>query len=189
MDDLLSRPWPWYAAGPLIGLMVPVLLFIGNRQFGVGSNLRHICAALAPRQTEFFRYDWRSMGGWNLAFAAGIVVGGAISAQWLGSDTQTGLSFATRSDLTDLGIRSFAGLVPAELFSWESLKTVPGFVCIVIGGLFVGFGSAWAGGCTSGHAITGLADFQKASLIAVAAFFVGGLITTWVVFPYLFARG
>jgi len=188
MIDFLSRPWPWYVTGPLIGLIVPMLLVAGNRQFGMSSSLRHICAAIAPGECDFFRYDWRRIGGWNLAFALGVLIGGWIAAQWLGNDAPIAISPATRTDLAGLGIREFAGLVPTDLFSWASLRTVRGLVSIVVGGLLIGFGTAWAGGCTSGHAIAGLADFQRASLIAVIGFFAGGLITTWLILPQLLGR-
>src|SRR2546426_11205281 len=78
MIAFLSQPWPWYVAGPLIGLFVPALLILGNRQFGFSSNLRHLCAALAPGEVAFFKYDWKQSGVWNLAFLAGTVVGGFI---------------------------------------------------------------------------------------------------------------
>ncbi len=57
MIELISGPWPWYVAGPLIGLTVPLLLWAGG-EFGVSENLRHICAAVLPTRNDFFRYDW-----------------------------------------------------------------------------------------------------------------------------------
>jgi hypothetical protein len=77
------------------------------------------------------------------------------------------------------------GLAPRELFHWGALGTAEGFVLLVLGGFAVGFGTAYAGGCTSGHAITGLADRQPASLVAVLGFFAGGLLATWVILPAL----
>src|SRR3712207_3411808 len=79
MPPLLSHPWPWWAAGPLLGLFAPLLLWLGNRLFGVSSNLRHLCAAIAPRGLAYLTYDWRREGSWNLAFVAGIVLGGALA--------------------------------------------------------------------------------------------------------------
>lgn len=185
MMELLFRPWPWYVAGPLIGLVVPVLLLLDNKQFGISANLRHACAIVAPGRVEFFRYDWRRVGGWNLAFIAGVLLGGFIAAQWLASDVPIAISQATKSDLSALGVRDFSGLVPRDLFNWASLLTVRGVVMLVGGGLLVGFGTAYAGGCTSGHAISGLADLQLPSLIAVLGFFAGGLLTTWLILPIL----
>ena len=181
----LARPWPWYVAGPLIGLFVPALLLVDNRVFGISSNLRHACAIAMPGRVEYFRYDWRSAGGWNLAFAVGIVVGGALAARLLDSGAAIHLSAATATSLGRLGIQDLTGLVPRELFHWSALLTWRGCVMIVGGGFLVGFGTAYAGGCTSGHAISGLADLQLPSLIAVVGFFAGGLITTWLILPQL----
>lgn len=184
MLEWLLRPWPWYVAGPIIGLMVPALLVAGNKQFGISSNLRHVCAALLPRNIAFFRYDWRKSGGWNLAFLAGIVLGGFIGG-WLLAGPSITLASETRADLAALGVRSFAGLVPADVFNWASLFTLRTFVPVVAGGFLVGFGTAYAGGCTSGHAISGLANLQLPSLIATIAFFAGGLIATHLLLPLI----
>ncbi len=185
MTEWLSKPWPWYIAGPLIGLVVPALLLLGNKQFGISANLRHACAIAAPGRVEFFRYDWRRVGGWNLAFIAGVLLGGFIAAHWLADHAPIALSQATKTDLSALGVRDFSGLVPRDLFNWASLLTVRGLVMLVGGGLLVGFGTAYAGGCTSGHAISGLANLQLPSLIAVLGFFAGGLIATWLILPVL----
>lgn len=178
-------PWPWYVAGPLIGLMVPALLLLGNKMFGISSNLRHVCAASLPTRAEFFRYDWRGVGGWNLVFAVGIVVGGAVAGGFLAGDEGAHVGAAARESLAALGVHDVRGLVPHELFNWAALATFRGVVMIVGGGFLVGFGAAYAGGCTSGHAISGLADFQLPSLIAVVGFFAGGLISTWLILPRL----
>ena len=185
MVDFLSQPWPWYVAGPILGLMVPGLLLIGGKQFGVSSNLRHICAAVLPGRVEFFQYDWRRSGTWNLVFAAGIVIGGIVSATILNDGSLVGISAATVADLTALGISDFTGLAPNDLFTWSGLASFGGFISIVIGGFLVGFGTRYAGGCTSGHAISGLSDLQLPSLIAVIGFFAGGLIVTHFVLPLI----
>lgn len=185
MIDLLARPWPWYVAGPLIGLFVPALLLLGGRQFGVSSNLRHLCAACLPRRVDYFDYDWKRSGLWNLTFILGVVVGGFIAAHWLAGQGPAAISEATRGDLAALGVRDFSGLVPADLFSWSTLSGGAGLIAVVVGGFLVGFGTRYAGGCTSGHAITGLADLQLPSLIAVVGFFAGGLITTYLILPLI----
>jgi uncharacterized membrane protein YedE/YeeE len=185
MPDFLIRPWPWYIGGPIIGLMVPALLLLGNKSFGFSSNLRHICAACFPSTSAFLRYDWKRTGGWNLAFLAGTLIGGFIGGRLLATGS-VALSATTRAALTALGLHDLSGLVPREVFSWAALATPRGIVMVVVGGFLVGFGTAYAGGCTSGHAISGLADFQKASLVAVIGFFAGGLIATFVLLPLLF---
>ena len=181
----LVDPWPWYVAGPLIGLFVPGLLLAGNRMFGISSNLRHVCAAAIPGSVGFFRYDWRRSGGWNLSFALGILVGGAIAGHFLTSGAPIALAPAARESIAALGVHDFGGIVPRELFQWGVLASWPGLVMIVGGGFLVGFGTAYAGGCTSGHAMSGLADLQLPSLVAVIGFFAGGLISTWIILPRL----
>lgn len=183
MLDFISQPWPWYVAGPLIGLTVPALLLLGGKQFGISANLRSVCAML-PTKVDFFRMDWRSQT-WNLVFVLGIALGGLLAATWLANPDPIALSQATKADLGMLGITEFEGLVPGALFSWSALASVRGFVLIVVGGFLVGFGSRYAGGCTSGHAISGLADLQLPSLIAVIGFFAGGLIVTYLILPIL----
>jgi len=178
---LLQHPWPWYVAGPLIGLFVPALLILDNKSLGISSNLRHLCAALAPR-VSFFRYEWKEAGLWNLIFLAGVVLGGFIGGNLLAAPA-VAISTATHADLARLGIHDFAGLAPRELFTWSSLLSVRGLVLLVVGGFCVGFGTAYAGGCTSGHGIAGLANLERPSLVAVLGFFAGGLVATFILLP------
>jgi len=177
-----SGAWPWYLAGPVAGLFVPALLILDNKVFGISSNLRHLCSAVIPGNIEYFRYDWKRTGFWNLLFVAGILVGGFLASHW-GGEQNVAISEQTRLALTKLGIHDFSGLAPRELFAWSALSTLRGFVSVVLGGFLVGFGTAYAGGCTSGHAISGLADMQLSSLIAVVGFFAGGLIATHFLLP------
>ena len=186
MLDFLSQPWPWYVAGPLIGLVVPALLLLGGKQFGVSSNLRHICAATVPGPVEFFKYDWKKSGAWNLIFIGGTVLGGFIAHTVLYNPDPIAISEATRADLLALGVEDLTGLVPSGVISWSGLGTSTGLVLLIVGGFLVGFGARYAGGCTSGHAISGLADLQLPSLIAVLGFFAGGLLTTHLLLPLLF---
>ncbi|MGA3041680.1 MAG: YeeE/YedE thiosulfate transporter family protein [Bryobacteraceae bacterium] len=184
MLSITSAPWPWYVAGPVIGLFVPALLIVGNRVFGVSSNLRHVCSAVLPGKLDYFRYDWKRIGLWNLLFAAGILAGGFLASHW-GASQNVAISPQTRIDLAKLGIHDFSGLAPREVFTWSALLTLKGFISVVLGGFLVGFGTAYAGGCTSGHAISGLADFQLPSLIAVVGFFAGGLLATYFILPLI----
>lgn len=181
---LVADPWPWYVAGPAIGLFVPALLLVGNALFGVSSSLRHVCAAVIPGKVEYFRYNWRNTGLWNVLFVAGIFLGGFLASHW-GAPHNAAIAEATRLDLAKLGIHDFSGLAPRELFQWPALLTFKGFVLVIGGGFLVGFGTAYAGGCTSGHAISGLADLQLPSLIAVVGFFAGGLLATHFLLPRL----
>lgn len=185
MSQLFTHPLHWSIAGPLIGLVVPALLLLGNKSFGVSSNFRHLCAAVWPDRNEYFSHDWKRLGGWNLAFLSGIFAG-AILAWQLAPPLEVAISPDTAAALHRLGLTDLTGLAPHEVFAWSSLFTLKGFVSVVVGGFLVGFGTAYAGGCTSGHAIAGLADLQPASLVAVCGFFAGGLAGTYFVLPMLF---
>jgi len=178
-------PWPWYLAGTIIGLIVPTLLLIGAKSFGISANLRHLCA-MGGSKLKFFSYDWRREGGWNLMFAIGLMLGGWLATHVLGAPADTvAVSASTTRDLHALGLTDLSGVAPPQLVSWSALSTLPGFLTLVVGGLLVGFGARWSGGCTSGHAVAGLAAGQVPSLLAVVGFFAGGLVMTWIVLPWI----
>ncbi len=187
MIDFLTRPWPWYVAGPLIGLTVPLVYLYAGRKWGVSSTFRDVCAATFPRDLDYFDYSWRGRGTWRLTMAVGLVIGGFLAAAT--GPTDVAISSATHADLAALGLTDFSGLVPAELFSWRALTTLPGFLLVVVGGFLVGFGTRYANGCTSGHAISGLSALRLTSLVAVVGFFVGGLISTHLLLPVILGGG
>lgn len=185
MIQFLSQPWPWYVAGPLIGLTVPVLLLLGNKAFGVSSSLRHICAACVPANIDFFRYDWRKES-WNLWFVGGIAVGGFIGNQLLTNPAALTIAPATQTALQQLGVNDFAsGLLPLDLFGWADMTIGKALIFLVLGGFLVGFGTRYAGGCTSGHAIMGLSNLQWPSLVATCCFMIGGFAMTHLGLPIL----
>ena len=180
--DSIQGPWPWYIGGPLIGLMVPLLLLIGNKQLGVSSSLRHVCAACIPAKVPFFQYDWKKYT-WNLLFVLGIGIGGFFTYLTTPDGYSVDISEETRSELRGIGISDFSGMVPKEIFSWDEIISNTGFIFILLGGFLIGFGTRYANGCTSGHTIMGLSNFKKSSLIATIGFFVGGLIMTHLLLP------
>jgi uncharacterized membrane protein YedE/YeeE len=182
--EWIKAPWPWYVAGPLIGLIVPALLLVGNKSFGVSSSLRHICAACVPLNIPFFKYNWRKEM-WNLYFAGGLLIGGFIALTFLANPDAVVVSQATQEDLMALGVNDLSSLLPRDIFSWSELFTLKGLIFFVIGGFMVGFGTRYAGGCTSGHAIMGLSNLQWPSLIATMAFMAGGFFMTHMILPYI----
>jgi uncharacterized protein len=185
MLNNLLQPWPWYVAGSLIGLTVPALLILGNKAFGISSSLRHICAACLPGNIDFFNYDWRKES-WNLWFVGGIAVGGLIAGTLLKNPEPLVIAPDTVRALQELGVRDFtSGLLPADIFNWGNLFSVTGLLFFVVGGFLVGFGTRWAGGCTSGHAIMGLSNLQWPSLVATVCFMAGGIAMTHVGLPFL----
>ena len=184
MLEVLKHPWPWYVAGPVIGLTVPVLLLLGNKAFGLSSSLRHICAACIPAKIPFFNYDWKKES-WNLFFVGGVVVGAFIAARLFADPNPVVIAEPTATYLASKGITDHAGLMPTEIFAWSNLFTLRGFIFFIGGGFLVGFGTRWAGGCTSGHAIMGLSNLQWPSLVATCCFMGAGVVCTWFILPYL----
>lgn len=185
MIEFLLAPWPWYFSGAMIALIMLALFYFG-KTFGFSSNFRTICAACgAGKNTKFFDFDWKAQQ-WNLLFLVGAVLGGYISANFISDGQALRLSATTIADLSALGIQFDGKLNPMQLFGTESLLSLQGFLTLLGGGLLVGFGSRYAGGCTSGHAITGLSSLQWPSLIAVIGFFIGGLTMTHFIFPLIF---
>lgn len=184
MLAFLQEPWAWYVAGPLIGLTVPLLLILGNKTFGISSSLRHVCAACVPAKIPFFNYDWKKET-WNLVFVLGIFFGGTISVLFLSNPQPIDVNPALVSELKGYGITNFHHLVPQEFMNWKSLLTIRGFLLMVIGGFLVGFGTRYAGGCTSGHAIMGLSNLQLPSLIATICFMIGGFIMANFILPLI----
>jgi len=185
MLELIRQPWPWYISGALIAFVMVLLNFYGKK-FGLSSNLRIICAACgAGKYSDFFIFSWKEQK-WSLLFLTGSIIGGWISFTFLKTDAPLQISEATILDLKTLGIHFDGELNPSQLFNMEYLMTVRGFVLLIGGGFLVGFGTRYANGCTSGHAISGLSNLQLPSLIAVIGFFIGGLITTYFIYPLLF---
>lgn len=184
MLELLSHPWPWWAGGIIAGLTVPALLIVGNRHFGISSNFRHICAAVFPANIRFFQYNWRKES-WNLFFLVGIILGAAIAATWLADPEPVKIAPQLASELDSYGITDRSGLLPSDIFSWESLFTLRGFILLIGGGFLIGFGTRYAGGCTSGHSIMGLSTLQWPSLVATICFMAGGFLTANLLLPFI----
>ena len=185
MLELLKQPWSWYASGTAIAFIMVLLLFFG-KSFGVSLNLSTMCTiAGAGKKVKFFDFDWRTQK-WNLLFLFGSVLGGVLASTILQNEEPLQLSAATIKDLKSLGIAFDGGLNPSQLFGADVITSPKGILILLIGGVLVGFGARYAGGCTSGHAISGLSNMQLPSLVAVIGFFIGGLIMTHLLLPLIF---
>lgn len=182
MLELIQKPWPWYVAGPVIGLMVPALLILGNKSFGISSSLRHICASCIPAGIPFFKYDWKKEI-WNLFFVLGIFIGGAVVVMFFANHTAVQVNPKLVTELAKYRITNFDNLVPVDIMNWQALVTARGLILIVGGGFLVGFGTRYAGGCTSGHSIMGLSTLQLSSLVATICFMLGGIIMANLILP------
>ena len=185
MIEFISQPWAWYVAGPLISLVMFLLIYFG-KSFGMSANLRTMCSiGGAGKFSDFFDFDWKTQS-WNLVFVLGTITGGYIASNFLTSTSEVEISQSIVSELSLLGIdKPGSEFLPSELFSWDALFSLRGVVMLVFGGFLVGFGARYAGGCTSGHAISGLSNLQLPSLIAVIGFFIGGLIMTYLLLPFI----
>lgn len=184
MLEILKQPWPWYVSGPLIGLMIPLLLIIGNKPFGISSSLKHICAVCFPAKIPFFSYDWKKEA-WNLVYVAGVLIGGLLAAMWLSDDNPISVNPKLASELALYGITDYSSPVPEQIFNFNELFSLKGFILIVIGGFLVGFGTRYANGCTSGHSIMGLSNLQFSSLVATICFMTGGFVMANLILPYI----
>ncbi|PKQ46064.1 YeeE/YedE family protein [Confluentibacter flavum] len=184
--NFILNPWPWYVSGPLIALVMALLVYFG-KTFGMSSNLKTMCTMLgANKFSDFFKVDWKEQS-WNLVVVIGAIIGGYIAVNFLSNDAVTNLNPKTISELAALGFNNpGTTLVPNELYDYESIMSGKGLLILIMGGLLVGFGTRYADGCTSGHAITGLSSLQKPSLIAVIGFFIGGLVMTNLILPLIF---
>jgi len=184
--EILRLPWHWSFSGIMIVFVMFLLIYFGKR-FGVSSSFKAICSMAGGKKSiDYFNYDWKSHS-WLLMFVAGSIAGGYIASTFMASPEPVAISQATIQDLQALGVSTPQGneLVPLDLFSFDKLMTLPGFIIFVVGGFLIGFGTRYAGGCTSGHAISGLSNLQLPSLVAVIGFFIGGLIATHLLLPVI----
>lgn len=183
--EWLSQPWPWYISGPLLGLMVPILLLSSNKHFGISSSFRHVCAAAIPKlRASYFKYEWKNEA-WNLVMVLGMIVGAAIAVLVLGGNQMPAISSEARRMFASWGITELSSLQPVQIFSFGALGEPRHLVMLLGGGFLVGFGTRYGGGCTSGHAIMGLSLLSLGSLIATISFFIGGLLVSNLVLPWL----
>lgn len=178
--------WHWSISGFLIGGIMLVLIYFG-KGFGMSSNLRSLCSMTGVgKKIPFFDWDWKSQR-WNLVVVLGGMIGGFVAKNYFSNDTIVQINPVTVEKLKKLHIDApDAKLLPDTLFG-NAVFTEPKMILLLIlGGFLIGFGSRYAGGCTSGHAITGLSALQGQSLKAVIGFFVGGLLMAHFILPLLF---
>lgn len=180
--EIFYKPWPWYVSGPIIGLTVPILLLLGNKKLGISSTLRQLCAACYPTKLPFLNYDWKKES-WNLYFAVGILIGGFLGGAVFANPNPVAINEGMTEYFKSFGITDLSGLMPSQIFNWNALITLKGFIVMIVGGFLVGFGTRYAGGCTSGHGIMGLSALQWPSLLATVSFFVGGILFNHFVLP------
>jgi len=184
--DLINQALPWYVSGPLIAITMLLLILVG-KNFGMSSNLRTICTALGANKTcDFFCFDWKGQS-WNLLIMFGAIIGGFIAFNYMSGGNTPEINQEVVNQLKILGFESAGNsYLPVELFGEDVFSSVKGVFILLFGGILVGFGARYAGGCTSGHAISGLSNLQLPSLISVIGFFIGGLVMIHLIFPLIF---
>lgn len=184
--EFLFQTWPWYISGLIIGLVMLSLNYFG-KSFGMSSNLRTMCTiAGADKYAEFFKFDWKAQR-WNLLVVLGTMIGGFVAVHFMSDPSNVAINPDTIAQLSTMGIDAPDGkLLPNTLFGNEIFQSPKIIFILIVGGILIGFGSRYAGGCTSGHAISGMSNLQIQSLKAVIGFFVGGLIMAHLIMPLIF---
>ena len=184
--NILFQTWPWYVSGFLIAIIMLSLNYFG-KVFGMSSNLRSICSiAGAGKHVSFFNFDWKAQR-WNLFVVLGAMMGGFVAVHYMSDVSNVSINPKTIEQLAHLGIEAPNGkLLPNALFCPDIFQSPKMIAVLIIGGILIGFGSRYAGGCTSGHAIAGMSNLQIQSLKAVVGFFIGGLLMSHFIFPLLF---
>lgn len=184
--EIIFQTWPWHVSGFLIGVIMLCLIYFG-KTFGMSSNLRSLCSMSGlGKRVDFFDFDWKSQR-WNLVVVLGAMLGGFVAVHFMSDPSNVDINPKTIVQLAQLGIEAPNGkLVPDALFGSEIFQSPKSILILLIGGILIGFGTRYAGGCTSGHAISGLSNLQIPSLKAVVGFFVGGLIMAYFIFPLIF---
>ena len=180
-----TGPWPWYIGGLAISSVMLLLMYFG-KGFGISETMRTMCSGLgAGKFASFFDYNWKAQS-WNLVFVLGCIAGGYISTNYLIDNPAVTIHPDLIPELKQYGLtKAGTEYYPTEIYSWENIFTLRTLVFLIGGGFLIGFGARYAGGCTSGHAISGLSNLQPASLVAVISFFIGGLIMTYFFLPSL----
>ena len=184
--EVIFQTWPWYVSGFLIGMIMLCLIYFG-KVFGMSSNLSTLCSMTGiGKQVSFFDFDWKAQR-WNLMVVLGAMLGGFVAVQFMGDISNVDINPKTIAQLAQMGIDAPNGkLLPETLFGNGIFESPKMIFILIIGGVLIGFGTRYAGGCTSGHAISGLSNFQIQSLKAVIGFFIGGLIMSHLVLPLIF---
>ena len=188
IQKAISQPWHWAFSGFMISVVLFIMNYLG-KSFGVSTTFKVMCSAVgAGKKYSFFNINMKDEY-WRIAFAVGTIFGGFLTFLFFQSPEPVAISEETITHLQVWGIHypettaEGRGLIPEDLFNFSNPG---GIILLIVGGFLIGFGSRYAAGCTSGHAITGLAHMQLPSLITVIGFFIGGLLMTWILMPLIF---
>lgn len=183
MNTTEILPLPWYIAGPLLGMVIPILYYIINKPLGVSTSFIQFCSMAVDRKQKWIKMDLKQEK-WRIFFILGLVIAGLIHHLTV-DKYQIAISQGTIDRLAAMNLQQNEGFQPNELWSFHSLTSPFHWILVMISGLLIGFGTRYAGGCTSGHTIMGISNLAPSSLLATLAFFAGGLIASWFIIPFL----
>ena len=167
-------PLHWSISGILIGLCVPLLLLIDNKTFGISSSL-----------SDVWDRNKRRKGRWKFKFLLGVLIGAALTNLWSDPSASLLVSSKVINRLKDWNIDFSQGYYPIGLFNFDNWSAV---LLSLSGGFLVGYGARLANGCTSGHCISGISNLQLSSMIVTLSFFIGAIITSYLIYPMMFTN-
>lgn len=160
--------WSPYLVGALIGVLSWLTFYVSSKPLGASTAYARVAGlmagAIAPRHTTSLKYFRENKPGvdWEVVLVVGVVVG-AFAAAWTGGEI-------TGRWLPPFWVEAFGGSI--------AFRLLVGF----IGGAVMAFGARLAGGCTSGHGISGALQMAVGSWISLVCFFIGGVATAFLLF-------
>lgn len=150
LTEFSGGRWPWWIAGPALGLLVVGFFLVSNQPLGASGAYAETAKVLTGRKDAV---------SWRVWYLIGIPVGGFLGI------TLVGNGFEART--------GYEPLVEAWNSNW-----IVGAV-VLVGATVMGYGARMAGGCTSGHGICGTAQRSPASLAATGTFMAVAIATTY----------
>lgn len=168
MDWLTASTWSPYAAGAGIGVLSWLTLLVSGHPIGCSTSFARTAGMIEKLfrggkvEEKLFYREIPPVVDWQWMLVAGMVLGAALSA-WLSGDLRL-------------------QWIPPK---WEAAfgdDRLTRIAVAVAGGILLGFGSRWAGGCTSGHGISGTMLLALSSWVSACCFFIGGIATAVLIF-------
>lgn len=162
-----AEPWPWWMGGLVIGALVPLLYYFLNTALGVSTGFGNFAKLLFPKTTLSWlnSKSFSSVVNHRFYMMMGMLIGAFSAGRVMGLPVVT----------IEMGVFS-------ETLQWPIWGNVLWFL---MGGFLLGLGARIAGGCTSGHSIHGLANFQLSSLVATICFLIFGAVTVFAIRVFL----
>jgi hypothetical protein len=168
MDFLMLERWSPYLVGVLIGLLNVVSLLVSKKPLGASTSFMKLGGIIyrsfdreKVQNNEYYQKNELKLD-WGMMLVFGIIIGAFVSAMLSG----------------DFNLIAVPNMWANEVSGSFGLR----FVSAVLGGVFLGVGARWAGGCTSGHGISGTSFLSVISWVAAIAFFIGGIAVAFLIY-------